>query len=150
MYLGRFWSSYIDEATAMFAKTENLPTFYTVYSWKLKLYNKLQQWKPTDNNSTVQDITIHSPSLPDQSTWSSAHTEVKSMWDVILMPTIHTYGQSFTFFKSFQLNDLPDLLRRNSSICPPTPSRSPRCTHIVRTYVPASHFTQKIPAMHSC
>lgn len=44
----------------------------------------------------------------------------------------------------------PDLLRRSSSICPPTPSRRPRCTHIVRTYVPASHFTQKIPVMHSC
>lgn len=40
---------------------------------------------------------------------------------------------------------MPDLTRRSSAIWAPTPRRRPIWTHIVRTYVPASHEIQKTP-----
>ena len=40
---------------------------------------------------------------------------------------------------------IPLLTRRNSCICPPVPTNNPAWTQKVRTYVPASHWTQKIP-----
>ena len=38
---------------------------------------------------------------------------------------------------------------RSSCMCAPTPNRSPRCTHNVRMYVPASQLTQNTPRCRS-
>ncbi len=41
---------------------------------------------------------------------------------------------------------IPDLTLRSSCMWPPTPSKSPMCTHRLRMYVPASQLTQNTAA----